>query len=344
MKKLFLGIGIACVLGLFVFAGAQAVQAKTIELKLAHFMSTKHCMHTDVMVPFAKAVKKATDGRVKITIYPGGVLGRPPQQYNAAATGIVDIAFGLHSYTPGKFPLVSVLELPFMVTSAKQGSYVLWKLYEKFPQIRAEHSEVKVLSLWTHDTGQILTKKPIRAMSDLKGLKLRCPSATQKRVIQAWGATPVMMPVTQLYESLQRGVVDGAVIPFSGIRDFNLQEVAKYLTVGDFYVCTFFLVMNKDAWNKISSKDQGIIEGLIGKKMSDKAGAAFDAAAKLGYQTCKKAGMNIYRLPPDELAKWKKAIMPLREKWVADMEAKGLPGRAVYNAAIQFAKEYKEHK
>jgi len=246
MKKLFLGIVVCALLFGSGFLFVDKASSKTIELKLAHFMSPKHVQHTDVMLPFAEAVKKATAGRVKITIYPGGALGRPPQQYDAAVTGIVDIAYGLHSYTPGKFPLVSVLE-----------------------------------------------------------------------------------------------VVEGTVIPVSGIYDFNLHEVAKYLTVGNFYVSTFFMAMNKDAWNKISSKDQGIIEGLIGKKMSDKAGATYDSGGKLGYQACKKAGINIYSLPPNELAKWKKALMPLHEKWVAGIEAKGLPGKAIYNAAIKFSKEYR---
>jgi len=342
MKKTILfGILMAWVLGFILLGAVEVVYAKSVELKLAHFMSPKHVQHTDMMVPFAEEVKKSTDGRVKITIYPGGALGQPPQQYDATVTGIVDIAYGLHSYTPGKFPLVSVLELPFMVTSGKHGSYVLWKLYEKFPQIEAEHPGVKILWLWTHDTGQILTNKPIHAMSDLRVLKLRCPSASQKSVIQAWGATPVMMPVSQLYESLQKGVVDGTVIPVSGIYDFNLYEVTRHLTIGDFYVCTFFMVMNKDAWNKISAKDQEIINGLIGKRMSEKSGATYDSGGKRGYEACNKANMDIYRLPAEELAKWKKALLPLHEKWVADIEAKGLPGKAIYDAAKKFAEEYR---
>jgi TRAP-type C4-dicarboxylate transport system substrate-binding protein len=285
-------------------------------------------------------VEKATEGRVKITIYPGGALGRPPEQYDAAATGIVDIAYGLHCYTPGKFPLTSVLELPFLVNSGKAGSRVLWDLYEKFPQIRAEHPGVKVLWLWTHDAGQLVTNKPIRTMSDLKGMKLRCPSASQKAVIQAWGASPVMMPVSQLYESLQKGVVDGTVICSSGIYDFNLQKVTQYLTLGDFYVSTFFMVMNENAWRKLSPKDQKIINGLIGKSMSDKAGAIYDRGGELGLEVCKKAGMQIYTLPEAERAKWKDAVMPLHEKWVSDMESKGLPGKEVYQEALRLAKKY----
>lgn len=328
----------------FVTACAEPTPSPTaepVELKMSHFMSPKHVQHADVMEPFAKEVEQATDGRVKITIYPGGALGKPPEQYDTAVTGITDIAFGLHCYTPGKFPLTSVLELPFMVTSAEAGSHVFWDLYEKFPEIAAEYPGVKILWLWTHDTGQLLTNKPIRSMDDLKGMKLRCPGAYQKAAIEAWGAIPVMMPISELYDSLQKGVVDGTVIPLSAIYDFNLYDVAKYVTIGDFYVCTFFMVMNSDSWNKISLKDREIIEGLIGKRMSDKAGAVYDAGVELGIQACEEAGVEIYTLTPDELAEWKEALAPLHEQWITDIEAKGFPGEKIYNEAVKLAAKYK---
>lgn len=311
-----------------------------IELKMSHFMSVKHVQHAQVMAPFAEEVEKATDGRVKITIYPGGALGKPPEQYQAAVSGITDIAFGLQCYTPGKFPLTSVLELPCMVTSAEAGSHVLWDLYQEFPEIQAEYPAVKILWLWTHDTGQLITNKPIRKLDDLKGMKLRCPGAYQTKMIESWGATPVMMPISELYDSIQKGVADGTVAPLSVIYDFNLYDVSKYVTIGNFYVCTFFMVMNPDSWDRISAQDQKIIEGLIGKRMSDEAGAAYDAGAKLGLETCEEAGIEIYTLPPDELAKWKTVMMPLDKQWVADIEAKGLPGEKVYNEAVKLAEKY----
>jgi TRAP-type C4-dicarboxylate transport system substrate-binding protein len=336
-SSIFLGLALAVLP--FMMACAPEAPAGPVELKMSHFMSEKHPMHAKLMAPFAEEVEQATDGRVTITIYSGGALGKPPDQYDSAVTGITDIAFGLQGYTPGKFPLTSVLELPAMVDIAATGSRVLWGLYEKFPEIRDEYPGVKVLTIWTHDTGQIMTtKKPIRTMDDLKGMTIRAPTASHVAMVEAWGATAVQMPISELYDSLAKGVADGCVVPYSAIKSFNLADVCQYITVGDFYVCTFFLVMNLDSWDKISSKDQKIIEGLIGSRMSETAGAAYDAAGKVGLQTAQEAGLDIYELPAGELAKWREALAPLYQQWIADIEAKGLPGQKIYDEAVKLAK------
>lgn len=322
-------------------AGCAAEPAGPVELKMSHFMSEKHPMHAKVMAPLAEDVEKATDGRVKITIYSGGALGKPPQQYDSAATGVTDIAFGLHGYTAGKFPLTSVMELPNLVTSASSGSQVLWELYEKFPEIAAEHPGVKVLGLWTHDTGQVMTtEKPIHILDDFKGLTIRAPTSSHVKMVEAWGATAVDMSIKQLYDSLEKGVVDGSVVPYSAVKSFNLDDLVNYITVGDFYVATQFLVINIDSWNKISKKDQRIIEELIGKKLAEIAGAAYDAAGEVGLNTAQEAGIEIYTLPADELDKWRHVVASLHQQWIADMEAKGLPGQKIYDEAVRLAQKY----
>lgn len=341
-NNLILFIGLA-VISLLVASSTSAFAGKSVELKMSHFMSSKHIQHTDVMQPFAQKVEEETNGRVKITIYPGGALGRPPQQYESAERGMVDIAFGLHGYTPGKFPLTSVVELPFMVPSAKVGSLMLWDLYKKFPAIRAEHKDVKVLWLWTHDTGQILSNKPIQKIEDLKGMKLRCPSATQKNLIEQLGATPVMMPISELYESLQKGVVEGTVIPASAIYDFKLDQVANNLTIGDFYVSTFFMAMNQDSWKKLSKKDQNIIQELIGREMALKAGRAYDKAGKMGLEVCKKANIQVYKLDKDQHKKWENNVSEVHKQWINEMENKGLPGEKIYKEAVKLSRKYSQN-
>ena len=170
-----------------------------IELKMSHFMSEKHPMHSKVMAPFAEAVAQATQGRVTITIFSGGALGKPPNQYDSAVTGVTDIAFGLHGYTAGKFPLTSVLELPNLVPSAAAGSAILWELYEKFPEIAAEHPGVKVLALWAHDTGQVMTtEQPIQTLDDFEGLTIRAPTSSHVSMVESWGATAVYMSISEL--------------------------------------------------------------------------------------------------------------------------------------------------
>ena len=131
MKKLLSGLIICTFLissGLL-FAGLA--ESKTIELKMSHFMPTKHTQHK-VMAKWAQKVEEQSNGELKVTIFPGGALGKPPHQYDSAVKGITDIAFGLQSYTAGRFPLTSALRLPFLVKSGEQGSRVLWSMYEKY--------------------------------------------------------------------------------------------------------------------------------------------------------------------------------------------------------------------
>ena len=156
MKKFGLVLFCSCSLMLGLFS-ADSAFADTIEVKMSHFMPTKHVQHAKVMAPWAEKIEKLTDGRVKVTIFPGGALGKPPHQYDNAVKGITDIAFGLQSYTPGRFPLTSSLRLPFMVKSGEQGANVLWRMYEKY--LQDEYKDVKVLWLFMHGPGQLHTTK-----------------------------------------------------------------------------------------------------------------------------------------------------------------------------------------
>ncbi len=111
-----------------------SASSKPIELKLAHAWATTHHVHV-ILDQWVKEVEQATNGRVKITIYPGGALSTAVQLYDTVKTGVADLCWFLQGYTPGKFPLTSVIELPFMATSAKQGSQALWELYETSPEM-----------------------------------------------------------------------------------------------------------------------------------------------------------------------------------------------------------------
>lgn len=351
MKKI-LFISLAIVLALSVgIIGCTAAptqqeeeeeEPEPIELNLSHFMSEMHPMHKGVMAPFAEDVAEATEGRVTITIYSGGALvSGPPNQYDGAVTGVTDIAFGLHGYTAGKFPLTSVMELPNLVTSAAAGSAVLWELYETFPEIVTEHDGVKVLALWTHDTGQVMTtQQPIHTLADFTGLTIRAPTSSHVSLVEAWGATAVYMPISEVYDSLDKDVIQGTVVPYSAVKSFKLDEVVNYITVVDAYVATMFLVINLDSWNQISAGDQAIIEGLIGSTMSETAGAAYDSARGVGLSTAQAANITIYELPPAELANWEAAVAPLHQQWIDDVEALGLPGQEIYDEAVRLAAMY----
>ena len=313
-------------------APAPAGSGQVLELKFAHVMSANHIQHTEVMQPFADEVEQLTEGRVIVTIYPGSALGKAEDQFNAAATGIADLAYGVQGYTPGKFPLTSVMTLPFQASSAMNATNTLWNLYQNIPEIQAEYDGTEVLYLWTNEPSQILTsKKQVKTLEDLKGLKLRSPDTALNSVIEAWGATPVNMPLPDVFDAMQKGVVDGALVDLTALNDFNLADVTKYVAVVNVSTTPFYVVANPTSWNKIEAADKEKINAILGKNMADKAASAWGISMKEGLSKAEANGIEIYNVPDSELARWAAEVDSLIQAWINDNEAKGLPAQKVYD-------------
>ncbi len=340
-KKWFVFLSIP-IIGVMMFGATSTgmAAAKPLELRLAHGWSPKHHVHV-ILDKWVKDVEKATDGRVKITIFPGGALSTAVQLYDSARTGVADLAWFLQGYTPGKFPLTSVIELPFMGTSGRQASQAIWELYASSPEMQAEYVGVKVLSMWTVDTGQLMTtRKIVRNVDDIKGLKLRIGSDTLKPTAEALGAVPILMPIGELFDSLQKGVVDGTLLGTSAIRTFKLAPILGGMTIGHFFVNAQALGINQNIWEKISAADQKTMMDLAGMRMAKEMGLKYDSEGKVGYDDAVAAKVEIVQMPATEMAKWKDAVAGIYKTWIADMNAKGLPGQQIYNKTNELIKKY----
>ncbi|MCR4392974.1 MAG: TRAP transporter substrate-binding protein DctP, partial [Dehalococcoidales bacterium] len=240
------------------------------------------------------------------------------------------------------FPMTSVIELPFMGNSAVNATKILWDLMAKYPQIAEEHQNVKILYIWGIDTGQLMTtNKAVRTMEDIKGLKLRVGSSSSIPMAEALGAVGVLMNISELYDSLQKDVVQGTLLGTSAIKTFNLSPVVKHMVIANIFTNTQAVVVNNNSWNKLSKQDQDIIMSLSGQKQSEVSANAYETEAQAALKIAKDAGMDIYTLPENELARWKKAMEPIYQKWANDMNAKGLPGTAILNDALALTEKYK---
>lgn len=307
------------------------------ELDFSHFFPPTHFMEEEIQ-SFATELEEKTDGRIKITSYPGAALAAPDEHFDAAATGSVDFALSVHGYTPGEFPLTSVMELPFMAKTAMSGSENLWKLMNEFDEFDAEYAGTVPLWLYTTDPGQLFTvDKPVKRIEDLKGMKIRSPSPETSEWLEALGATPVSMPMNENFEALERGVVDGTIAPWEAVKTWGLDEVINYATVGNFYSTTMFVVMNEDVFNRLNQKDQDILLELAGEKMAKKTGEVFDQFGRDAVEQAKEKGVEIYELSSTELAEWNEFINPTIENWINQVEGKGLPGQAIYDRAVELS-------
>lgn len=315
--------------------GEATTEVAEVELDFSHFFPPTHFME-DVIQEFSAELNEATDGRIQITSYPGASLAAPDEHFDAAATGSVDIALSVHGYTPNQFPLTSVMELPFMSTSATEGSQALWDLYKSFDEFDEEYAGTVPLWLYTTDPGQLYTvDKPVKSIEDLKGMRIRSPSPETSEWLEALGATPVSMPMNENFEALERGVVDGTIAPWEAVKTWGLNEVINYVTVGNFYSTTMFVVMNEDTWNSFSEEDQQIIQELAGENMVKKTGEAFDQIGAEAAEEAREKGIEFYELSEEELDEWREYIDPTINHWIENVEGRGLPAQELFDQATK---------
>ena len=318
-------------------SGKGDAEGKSMEFKMGHMNSPDHVQDKWSMAPFSEEVAKATDNRVNFKIYPGGALGGPKDTYDNIVTGIMDAGWGLQGYNAGKFPVHSVLQLPFLANgNGEELSEVAQQLYDTFPEIQSEYDDVKLLWVHAADPYAIITKgKAVRSFEDVKGLKLRTPSVEAGQMIESWGATPVSLPAPEIYDALQKGVIDGGVLPVAAIKDFNLFDVVDYVTLGNFNTSLFYVTMNKNSWNKMSEENRKTVEELIGIPMAKKSGNAFDQQKELAEKQAKENGTEFIELDSAELDKFKESSKSVTENWLAEMKKKGIDGQKIYEETVK---------
>lgn len=286
---------VAAALGFGLIAGAASAAE---ELKLANFMAPTHPYVSGVLEPFAAKVAELTGGEITVTIYNGGELGTgPTDQYSRVLDGVTEFAIGLPGYTASAFPVTLLTELPGVITEAG-GTETIWNNIDLF---LPEYERVKLVGLWSSAPNLLYMRdKAVRAPEDLRGLNIRVPSRTAGLLIQAWGGNPVSMPVSEIYNAMQTGVIDGAMIDGSATHAFKLGEVANHLTVGmDSTISPFFLLMNRHDFEEMTPEHRAAIEAA-GRETSRLGNEVQLNEARKGVDGFAALGKEVIRLTPEE--------------------------------------------
>jgi len=317
---------------LFVFVFPAGAQTKPVELTYSIFFPAPH-KNTVLAGEWAKEIEKRTQGKVKITLFPGGTLTPADKCYDGVVKGISDIGMSVLGYTRGKFPLTEVIDLPLGYKNGISATRLINQYFAKFQP--KEFEEVKVLYLHAHGPGILHTKKPVAKLEDLKGLRIRSTGLSSK-VVAALGGTPVAMPMGETYDALKRGMADGSMAPIESLEGWKWGEVVKCTTesFGSAYTSGFFVAMNKDKWNSLPADAQKIID-TVNQEWIEKTGKIWDAIDKSGKAFSSKLGNQIISPSADENKRWGEAVKPILQDYVNAMKAKGLPGEE----ALAFCQE-----
>ena len=340
MKKLTAMFGFAALL-----AAAPVAQAQEIMLKVAHFLPPPSTAHAKFITPWCDKINRESGGKLKCQIYPAMQLGgTPPQLYDQVKDGVADIVWTVLGYTAGRFPLAEVFDLPFMMRNPEGTSRALWEWVRANDQ--AEFKDVQPIAFHVHGPGVFhMVSKPIKALADFKGLKLRAPTRPTNKVLAAFGATPVGMPVPQLADALSKGVVDGAVIPWEVVPAVKVQELVKFHSETDpsepaMYTSAFIFAMNKAKYESLPPELKKVIDANSGADTSAWVGRVFDEGDVPGRKLAVAQGNTFNMIPAAEIEKWKKAAQPVIDGWVKDVTANGANGKALLDSARGLIAKY----
>jgi TRAP-type C4-dicarboxylate transport system substrate-binding protein len=286
--------------------------------------------------PWTKKVADASGGRLKFELYPAMQLGgAPPDLYDQAKDGVVDLIWTVLGYTPGRFPKSEVFELPFMVTKGEATSVAFQKYVEA--NSMDEFAGVKLLCVHSHGPGLIHSKDPVTKLEDMKGMKIRGGSRIINDMLGRLGAEPVGMPVPAVPEALSTGVISGTTVPWEVTPSLKLSELVKNHTgfSGDhgLYTQTFGFTMNLDKYNGLPDDLKAIIDANSGVETARAFGQAMDAGDAGGLKIAQDAGNNIITLDEAETQRWKDASQATVDKWYEDAKAAGFDGKALHDAA-----------
>ncbi len=340
MRKKQLLFGLAILPAVYLAAGAEASAAK-FNFN-AFYFGPKHTTFTKTRwYPFLDAIEKASGGQIKFRRMHGFSVLPPPKIYDGVVQGIVHLAYTPTSFTSGRFKRTEMLMMPGLASDRLVGAKIVNDLlrshaYKDYPNVANpvfDYSGPR--EIWT-------TKKPIRKLADLKGLRIRFNSEWGKFAMIALGAVPTAMPAPERFMALERGLLDGSIERSTTVEPFGIQELVRFRSNFNMGSVITVIPWNKAAWNKFSPELQAKISKVTRE-------AVIDPVAKLGQEAdvslarktwAKKYGLETIRPDDAELEKWKSIIKPIRQKWVDNLERQGINGKEMMAEILKVQKKY----
>jgi len=302
--------------------GAAAVSAQTVELKLSSWVPPKHPLNATGFPLWADSIAKASNGTLKVTIFPAQQLGQAKDHFDMARDGIADFTYVNPGYTAGRFPIIAAGELPFMFANGKEGSKALDEWYR--PYAATEMKEVHYCMAYIHDPGTIHAKKMIKRPEDMKGLKIRPAHGTMSNLVSLVGGSSVQVSAPESREALERGVADAITFPWNSIYLFGIEKSVKFHMDAPFYATTFVHVMSPGTYKKLNTAQKKVIDDHCTSDWAYKIASGWATYEAEGRELMKKdKGRTVYSISEDDVKAWRAVASPLREQWADSVKKVG---------------------
>jgi TRAP-type C4-dicarboxylate transport system substrate-binding protein len=306
--------------------GPAPAAAQKQTLKMAYWTGPSHHM-AKTLVDWVKMIEQASGGNLTVEI-DKAPLAKPPGQYDLIKNGVRDMGWVVPAYTPGRFDMYQVAEVPFLCPNATTCAPALWKWYAKHNLAGKEFTDTKLLTAFMHGPGGLHSKKKVTTLEEAKDIKVRAGGAGVP-IGKALGMSVVAMAATEAHEALQRGTVEGVLFPWEAMPSFRLMElVSNHLEIpGGMYTAAFFININPKSFDNLTAGNKAALMKASGVAGSLFFGKAWDAADARARDQAKKAGHTISTLSNQELARWRPKLQFVTDTWLKQAKEKGYDGQ-----------------
>ena len=324
----------------------SGLSQQAVTLKFHTFMAPMSNVWLSMHKPWMDKVEKDSGGRIKFEAYPAMQLGgTPPQLYDQARDGVVDVIWTLPGNNAGRFPRIEVFELPFMMNNAEGTSRAYWEYFQT--QCPDEFKETQVIALQVHGPGMFHSAtKQIKSVADLKGMKVRGPTRQVTKLLGSVGATPVGMPLPGIPDALSKGTIEACVIPWEVVPSVKVHELTKFHSEfdnsgGALYTTTFVMAMNKAKYESLPADLKKVIDANSGADTSAWLGKTQQGNDAVGRKAAVDRGNTIYQFTAEQRNEFVKLSAQIDDEWVADMDKRGHKGAQLLSTARSLIAKYK---
>ncbi|WP_238363974.1 TRAP transporter substrate-binding protein [Mesobacterium pallidum] len=335
MKKTSIALG-----ALLAVVVPLAVQAQEVTLRLSHWVPPTISPASKGINPWAESVMAASDGRIKIQIFPAQQMGKAPDHYDMGAQGIVDLTYVNPGYTAGRFPIWALTEVPFMADDSVAAAQAIHEWYTEYGA-QQEMGDVKFCFVHPHAPGAMHSQEKITSPADVKGKNIRPAHATMARFVSLLGGGPVQVPAPEVREALSKGTAEAVTFPWGAMYDFKLtDEVQQHLDM-PFYLSTQVLLMNQASYDGLSDENKAVIDSHCTPEWSGKVAAGWaedDMAAR--EQLMADPSQTFNTPTEEEVAAWREAATPLIDEWKKAVADKGGDADAILAAYMAALEKY----
>lgn len=303
-------------------AAPALAQDKPVNLKLSTWIPPSHPLHP-VIKEWSDSIAKDSNGTITATLFTSQQLGKATDHYDMARDGIADFAYVNPGYQPGRFPVVSAAELPFLAVNGKDGSVAFDGWYREYAA--KEMGDVHFCLGFLSEPGGLHARKKYMVPDDMKGLKLGSRNWTNANFVTLLGGSNVQVSAPESRDVLERGVADAVFFPWGSLILFGLDKVSSEHLDLPLYSTTNVWVMNKSRYNAMSDAQKKVIDKHCTNEWAQKFAtpwAEFEAGGRA--KIAAMPGHHINTPTTEQAALWRKAAEPLVAKWAEPVRKKGL--------------------